>query len=110
MPTVFEELLGGEELPSLSRKEAIIMRLLVAGAEMYGLEIVERSAGGIGRGTVYVTLSRMQDKGYVDSRQEPVPRGWTGLPRRLYRISGEGQGVLKRYEVAANIIAGRLAT
>ena len=37
---------------------------------MFGLQLVEQSNGGLKRGTVYVTLGRMQDKGYVESRTE----------------------------------------
>jgi DNA-binding PadR family transcriptional regulator len=108
------ELLGqhGIEVPSLSRKEATILRLLVASGDMYGLEIVAKSAGEVGRGTVYVTLARMQEKGYVDSEQEKQAPGATGLPRRRYRVTGEGARVLRGWERAAEAFAlgSRLAT
>ena len=50
--------------------------------------MVELSDGRLKRGTVYVTLGRMQEKGYLESRQEPLPEGAIGLPRRLYRPTG----------------------
>jgi DNA-binding PadR family transcriptional regulator len=70
-------------------QEALIFDLL-GKAEMYGLQLVEASAGGLKRGTVYVTLGRMEEKGYVESRQEEGAAGAIGLPRRLYRATPLG--------------------
>jgi len=88
--------------PRLSEKEGVILRLLVERGEMYGLQMV-RASDELKRGTVYVTLNRMADKGYVESRRmddDPTP----GLPRRLYRATGRGARVLdlwQRYRAAA---------
>jgi hypothetical protein len=57
----------------LSRTEHLILDLL-QDREGFGLELVERSGGALKRGTVYVTLARMQDKGYVTSRTEEFRR------------------------------------
>ncbi|HLM01068.1 MAG TPA: helix-turn-helix transcriptional regulator, partial [Pyrinomonadaceae bacterium] len=60
----------------------------------------------IKRGTIYTTLQRMEDKGFVVSRQEEKlndvlenipPR--SGIPRRLYEITGVGQRALQAYEL-----------
>ena len=59
------------EFPKLSRKEFKVLELLIAKGEMFGLEMVEASEDELKRGTVYVTLQRMGDKGYVESREEP---------------------------------------
>jgi len=72
-------------LPKLSRIESAILELLREHGEMFGLLLVERSEGRLKRGTIYVTLGRMQEKGYLESRQEPLPPGAIGLPRRLYK-------------------------
>jgi PadR family transcriptional regulator, regulatory protein PadR len=82
---------GNPPLPSLSAKEGVILDLLGRSKEMYGLELVAASAGGLKRGTVYVTLARMEDKGFISSRldEEPPPSG--GLPRRLYRATAYGR-------------------
>ena len=77
----------------LSGIETLILELL-RGGEMYGLQLVESSDGRIKRGTVYVTLGRMQEKGYMDSRPEQRRKGAIGLPRRLYRATGLGLRVL----------------
>ena len=56
-------------LPSMSQTESLVMDLL-RGSERYGLELVEASGGALKRGSVYVTLARMEEKGFIESRQE----------------------------------------
>jgi PadR family transcriptional regulator, regulatory protein PadR len=77
--------------PGLSAKEALILDLLGRSKEMYGLELVDASEGELKRGTVYVTLGRMESKGLVSSRVESEPPGFGGLPRRLYVASAYGR-------------------
>jgi|HubBroStandDraft_6_1064221.scaffolds.fasta_scaffold157273_2 DNA-binding PadR family transcriptional regulator len=91
-----------EKIPSLSGKEALVLDLLFnkATTGMYGLELVHVSANRLKRGTVYVTLSRMEEKGYVESWQEEPRPDAAGLPRRLYRVSGYGQKVYHAYQQA----------
>jgi DNA-binding PadR family transcriptional regulator len=76
-----------------SRTETLILDLLRQGRELYGLELVEASDGRVKRGTVYVTLGRMEEKGYVESRLEAAT-GAGGLPRRLYRLTPHGRQAL----------------
>jgi PadR family transcriptional regulator, regulatory protein PadR len=85
--------------PRLSRKEAEVLRLLISKGEMYGLELVNNSTE-LKRGTVYVTLGRMEDKGYVTSMKEDVQPG-DGPPRRCYSATGLGQRAYHAYSVAA---------
>lgn len=87
------------QLPRLSRKEYLILELLIHGGQMYGLELVKRSGGELKRGTVYVTLGRMADKNYVESWQEKEP-GESGLPRRLYRATGTGERTYRALSLA----------
>lgn len=77
-----------EALPRFSATERLIIELLTEHEELFGLRMVELSGGRLKRGTVYVTLGRMQEKGYLESRQEALPPGAIGLPRRLYRPTG----------------------
>jgi PadR family transcriptional regulator, regulatory protein PadR len=93
-------------LPRLSSTERLILELLEAHGELFGLQLVERSAGGLKRGTVYVTLGRMQEKGYLESRQEALPPGGIGLPRRLYHPTGYARQVLSAWRVAEQMMAG----
>src|SRR5215203_1091267 len=92
------------DIPKLSRTEHLILDLLSA-EEMFGLQLVEQSNGTLKRGTVYVTLGRMQDKGYVESWTEKQPAGAIGLPRRLYRPTDYGLRVRAAWDAAARAMA-----
>ena len=83
------------EFPKLSRKEFKILELLIAKGEMFGLEMVEASEGELKRGTIYVTLQRMGDKGFVESREEPRTKPDIGIPRRKYLATGLGEKVFQ---------------
>ncbi len=92
-------------LPSLSRKErAILEMLIVSGRDFYGLEMVEASGGDLKRGTIYVTLQRMQEKGLVDSKPEPRTAPEIGIPRRLYSVTGYGERVYRAYQAAQSVL------
>jgi DNA-binding PadR family transcriptional regulator len=78
------------EFPKLSRKEFLILEMLIGKGEMFGLEMVEASNGELKRGTIYVTLQRMGDKGYIESREEPRSMPEIGIPRRKYWATGLG--------------------
>lgn len=93
-----------ESLPRLSTTERLILELLAAEGELFGLQMVERAGGQLKRGTVYVTLGRMQDKGYLESRQEMLPEGGIGLPRRLYRPTSYALRVLAAWRVAEQML------
>jgi PadR family transcriptional regulator PadR len=90
------------EIPDLSQKEAIVLGILLgrAGREMYGLEMIDESKGLLKRGTIYVTLQRMEEKGLVESRQEARPKPEIGVPRRLYRPTGIGERAFESYRQA----------
>jgi DNA-binding PadR family transcriptional regulator len=92
---------GVNKPTALSAKEALILRLLLGGRELYGLELVKNSNSELKRGTVYTTLNRMEeDKGLVASRQEERTPEAVGLPRRLYKITALGERTLRALEAA----------
>ena len=68
-------------IPTLPPKEALILELLVGESEMYGLQLVAASRRRLKRGTVYVTLGRMEEKGFIPaaSTKRPPSAGacWT---------------------------------
>lgn len=90
---------------TLPRKERLILELLASEGPMYGLQLVERSEGALKRGTVYVTLGRMEAKGLVQSQQEPSAPGAIGLPRRSYRPTALGERVLRAWTAFARELA-----
>jgi DNA-binding PadR family transcriptional regulator len=75
----------------------LILELLIDDSELYGLQLVARSKGKLKRGTVYVTLGRMEDKGFISSRLEAAPDGEGGLPRRIYQPTALGRRALRAY-------------
>jgi DNA-binding PadR family transcriptional regulator len=87
---------GAGPLPG---KEQLILALLVSEGPMFGLQLVDRSEGALKRGTVYVTLGRMEAKGLVESEQDPLPSGGIGLPRRVYRPTALGERTLRAWKV-----------
>ena len=93
-------------MPRLSATERLILELLEQHGELFGLRLVDQSRGRLKRGTVYVTLGRMQEKGYLESRQEALPPGAMGLPRRLYRPTGYAVRVLNAWRLAERMLAG----
>jgi DNA-binding PadR family transcriptional regulator len=90
-----------DDPPTLSGKERVILELLTSSGPMFGLQLVDQSDGRLKRGTVYVTLGRMEAKGLVESEQEPLPPGAIGLPRRRYRPTGLGQRMLRAWTMLA---------
>ena len=72
---------------------------------MYGLQLVERSDGALKRGTVYVTLGRMESKGFIESEQEPPNPGAIGLPRRIYRPTALGERMLRAWTTFTHAVA-----
>ena len=97
------------QIPRLSIKETCILELLVRDGESYGLQLVGASKGRLNRGTVYVTLGRMEDKGFITSRTEDAPDGAGGLPRRLYEATPYGLRVLKAWTTLLHHLAPETA-
>jgi DNA-binding PadR family transcriptional regulator len=95
----------GEIRPTLPPKERLILELLVSSGPMYGLQLVDQSQGALKRGTVYVTLGRMETKGFVASEQETLPAGAIGLPRRIYRPTPLGERMLRAWTMLVNELA-----
>ena len=77
---------------ALPRKERLILELLASEGPMYGLQLVEQSDGALKRGTVYVTLGRMEAKGLVESQH-------------VYRPTALGQRMLRAFTAFARELA-----
>ena len=88
-------------LLTLSVKESLILDLLTERGELYGLQLVATSRRKLKRGTVYVTLGRMEQKGYITSRLEDAPANVGGMPRRLYQATSLGRRVLAAWSAPA---------
>ena len=96
----------GDAPPTLSAKERVVLELLAEkGDGMYGLELVAQSGSRLKRGTVYVTLGRMQQKGLVAAEPEKFADDSGLVPRRMYRATPYGLRVLDVWTVAARSLA-----
>lgn len=82
----------------LSKRETEVLRQLTQLRHLdrsfrkYGLDLVKDSGGVLGRGTVYVHLHRMQEKGLVTSEPAPRPTDHPKLPpSRMYSATDLGE-------------------
>jgi DNA-binding PadR family transcriptional regulator len=92
--------------PTLSATERVVLELLSAKQDrMYGLELVAESRGRLKRGTVYVVLGRMQQKGYVEAEPEKFADDSGLVPRRMYHATALGLRVLRVWTIAAESLA-----
>jgi DNA-binding PadR family transcriptional regulator len=94
-------------IPQLPETERLILSLLHE-REQFALRLADRSGGSLKRGTVYITLQRMQSKGYVDSRLDAIAEGAKGRPRRWYRPSAYGRQVFAAWQLAERALRDRL--
>lgn len=82
-----------------TRAEMEVMRMLQNETKgMYGLEIVEASKNAIKRGSVYVLVGRLEEKGFVKSHRPAADPAYPGLPRPIYKLTAEGMRVLSAAE------------
>lgn len=88
--------------------EALIMGILLnkASAEIYGWELLDASNGKLKKGTIYVILNRMEEKGYIESHKENRRDGARGLPRRMYKLTGMGHRLISAWEIAHEQFVG----
>ncbi|MEM8485798.1 MAG: PadR family transcriptional regulator [Bacteroidota bacterium] len=92
----------------LTNKEAFILGFLIANQKGYGLQLVKASEGSLKRGTVYVTLLRMEEKGYIKSEEEELPEGDTRPPLRIYKITGKGSAAYDQWTIFVSTVQGNL--
>ncbi len=89
---------------------AIVLHAIANGFS-YGFQIVD--ATGLGAGTVYPILRRLEEAGMVRSSWEAAARAVDRPPRRYYRIQGSGAVALReaqqRYPGLAGLFGGQSA-
>jgi PadR family transcriptional regulator, regulatory protein PadR len=85
-------------------EELVLLAILSRGDNAYGVTILEALESATSRsitiGSLYTTLSRLEDKGLVES--------WTGEPtaerggraKRHYKVKGSAQVLLKEVQAA----------
>ena len=80
-------------------EELVLLAVLRLGEEAYGAAIREELKARADRAptisTIYVTLMRMEDKGYVASRMGEPTRERGGKAKRYFRMEAEGMKALE---------------
>jgi DNA-binding PadR family transcriptional regulator len=87
---------------NITKTEALVLQQLAgsSGSELYGLQMVKESEGALKMGTIYVILGRLEEKGFVESRREELEDRSRSVPRRLYKITGQGRRTFNAYTSA----------
>ena len=91
-------------------EQLLLMALLAAGDESYGVEIrraIEQRAGRtVSPGAMYTALDRLERRGLVSSRRgDPTPhRG--GKRKRYYRLDPAGETALRESQRALARVGG----
>ncbi len=86
-------------------EELILLAIDGIGDEAYGVPIAEKliSAGReVSVGALYVTLERMEQKGFITSRQGEATPERGGRAKTFYRLAGDGQRALQQVEELRN--------
>jgi DNA-binding PadR family transcriptional regulator len=84
--------------PFANKTELLVLSLLKQSpAGLYGLELVRLSGGKLKRGTVYLTLGRLEERGLVNSKILG-PANHPGLPRPTYSIAEAGEKMLEMWK------------
>jgi len=98
-------------IPRITNTESLILQILLdkSGIEAYGWELLEASDGKLKRGSIYVLLNRMEEKGFIESRKEKQRKGARGLPRRMYKLTAMGQKTMAAWSVAQETFYGGVA-
>ena len=88
--------------PTANDREAVILMLLSPG-EKYGRAIRDAYEKETGKkmptGSLYVTLDRMEKKGFLDSRVGESTHERGGNRRTYYEVTGHGARALQAYEL-----------
>ncbi len=61
------------------------------------------SEGGLGKGTIYTLLDRLQDKGFIREIVEP-PTPALQIARARHLITGAGQYAVQQYATSMNLL------
>ena len=79
-------------------EEIVLLSILVLGDEATGFTIkkeLNQNAGrSISRGALHTSLSRLETKGFVKSRQGDASESRRGRPKRHYEVTNEGKTAL----------------
>ena len=80
-------------------EQMLLLAIMRLGDQAYGVRLVEeledRAGRTVSRGSVYVTLDRIEDKGWITSEISASRPERGGRPRRIVSVAPEGLAVLR---------------
>lgn len=92
-----------------NNREAVILSILING-ERFGREIREDYARRAGEtmplGSLYVTLDRMVEKGFLRSRQGDSMPERRGNRRRFFKLTASGIAALNQFQIRQLMVFG----
>ena len=81
-------------------EQMLLLAVMRLGEEAYGVRLMEELASRVGRrvsrGSVYVTLDRMEAKGWIESALSGARPERGGRPRRIVSVTPAGVAELRR--------------
>lgn len=81
-------------------EQMLLLATMRLGEEAYGVRLMQELEDSVGRrvsrGSVYVTLDRLEDKGWIASESVPAGGNRGGRPRRRVRVTAEGLSELRK--------------
>lgn len=83
-------------------EELIMLAVRQLGEGAYGVPIsdaLEEAGRNIAVGTLYITLSRLEDKGLIEGRQSEATAERGGKSKRYFRLTGNGLSALDEAEL-----------
>ena len=85
-------------------EQMLLLAALQLGEDAYGVrlmeELDERAGRSVSRGSVYVTMDRLEEKGWIASRMSASRPERGGRPRRVVRVTPEGMAALRKSRAA----------
>lgn len=84
-----------------SFEELILLAILKMGGNAYGVtikrELEAATNKSVAYGAVYVTLDRLERKGYLDSHEGEPTKERGGRAKRFYTVNGAGEDALRAH-------------
>ena len=85
-------------------EQMLLLVIMQLEGSAYGVRLMEELEHRVGRrvsrGSVYITLDRLEDKGWISSATSGSRPERGGRPRRLVRVTPEGVDALRKSRAA----------
>lgn len=85
-------------------EQMLLLAVMRLEDEAYGVrlmqELEDRAGRSVSRGSVYITLDRMEEKGWISSEMSESRPERGGRPRRIVRVTPAGLAVLRKSRAA----------